>query len=197
MSRPHRDARAPRTFVPGRRRASAPSSSPVISAIGRSRPAPSRGAGLDVVEMCRAANNPIVDRRLSHSRPRDGQRACRQGRGRGAAHTGGDEEQAVCRYAHRPEDQCWHARPVLRPRRHDGAEPGSVRAALRPRGGAGARRPARRRALAASPPSRPSTCPLAPTPASTRLALTSNVNQVLERWIRERPAHWFCGRWPD
>jgi hypothetical protein len=113
MSRPHRDARTPRTFVPRRRRPSAPSSSPVISAIGGRDPAPSRGAGLDVVEMYRAANNPIVDRRLSHSRPRDGQRACRQGRGRGAAHADGDEEQAVCRYAHRPEDQCRHPRPAF------------------------------------------------------------------------------------
>jgi KDO2-lipid IV(A) lauroyltransferase len=29
------------------------------------------------------------------------------------------------------------------------------------------------------------------------LALTTKVNQVLERWIRERPAHWFCRRWPN
>ena len=31
------------------------------------------------------------------------------------------------------------------------------------------------------------------------LALMTSVNQVLERWIRERPEHWFWlhRRWPD
>jgi hypothetical protein len=29
------------------------------------------------------------------------------------------------------------------------------------------------------------------------LALTTKVDQALERRIGERPAHWFCRRWPD
>ncbi len=155
-------------------------------------------AGLGVVEMYRAANNPIVDRLINRSRSVVGSELAAKGaigaRRMIAAMQDGrhvamlvDQKQndgiAVPFFGRDAMTGPALARFVLR----YGCEVVPVRVDRLPRA---------RFRITAEPPL---DLPRSGDAEADVLAIMTKVNQVLERWIRERPDHWFWlhRRWPD
>ena len=155
-------------------------------------------AGLDVVEMYRAANNPIVDRLMSHSRGFVGSELAAKG-------SAGARRMLAAMKAGR------HIAMLVDQKANDGiAVPFfGAHAMTMPSPAVFARRFA-----CALIPVRVDrvkgarfriTCEPALEPTFTgddkadTLAIMTQINRVLERWIRERPDHWFWvhRRWPE
>jgi KDO2-lipid IV(A) lauroyltransferase len=155
-------------------------------------------AGLDVVEMYRAANNPIVDRLIAHSRGVVGAELAAKG-------SSGARRMLAAMKSGR------HIAMLVDQKKNDGiAVPFFGREAMTENSIAVFalrfdcalvpvrcdRLPGARFRITAEPP-------LAITrtgdDAGDALALMAQVNGVLERWIRERPDHWFWlhRRWPE
>ena len=155
-------------------------------------------AGLAVVEMYRAANNPIVDQLISHSRSVVGSELAAKG-------STGARRMLAAMKSHR------HIAMLVDQKANDGiAVPFFGRDAMTmPSPAVFARRfgcalvpvrvdrlPRAHFRITVEPP-----LALAPSGAAEddARAIMTQVNQVLERWIRERPDHWFWlhRRWPD
>ena len=155
-------------------------------------------AGLDVVEMYRAANNPFVDALINHSRRVVGSELAAKG-------SGGARRMLAAMKGER------HIAMLVDQKSNDGipvpffgrdamTAPSLAVFALRFDCAVVPVRVdrlegARFRITAEPPLDLPRT---GDTEADTR-AIMTRVNQVLERWIRERPDHWFWlhRRWPD
>jgi KDO2-lipid IV(A) lauroyltransferase len=155
-------------------------------------------AGLDVVEMYRAANNPIVDRLMSHSRGFVGSELAAKG-------SAGARRMLAAMKAGR------HIAMLVDQKANDGiAVPFFGRDAMTmPSPAVFAQRfdcaliPVRvdrlrgaRFRITCEPPLSLS---LSGDPKHDTLAIMTQMNAVLERWIRERPDHWFWvhRRWPE
>jgi Kdo2-lipid IVA lauroyltransferase/acyltransferase len=155
-------------------------------------------AGLEVVEMYRAANNPIVDRLIAHSRGVVGSELAAKGS------TGARRMLAAMRRGR-------HIAMLVDQKKNDGiAVPFFGRDAMTENSLAlfalrfdcavvpvrCDRLPGARFRITAEP-----ALAIARTgdDAADALALMVQVNEVLERWIRERPDHWFWlhRRWPE
>ena len=155
-------------------------------------------AGLDVVEMYRAANNPIVDRLMSHSRGFVGSELAAKG-------SGGARRMLAAMKAGR------HIALLVDQKANDGIPvPFFGRDAMTmPSPAVFAQRfgcaliPVRvdrlPRARFRITCEKPLEIALAGDAKPDSLAIMTEVNQVLERWIRERPDHWFWlhRRWPE
>jgi Kdo2-lipid IVA lauroyltransferase/acyltransferase len=155
-------------------------------------------AGLDVVEMYRAANNPIVDRLISHSRGFVGSELAAKGS------TGARRMLAAMKAGR-------HIAMLIDQKANDGiAVPFFGRYAMTmPSPAVFAQRfgcalvPVRvdrlkgaRFRITCEPPL---DIVLSDNAEADTLAIMTKMNQVIERWIRERPDHWFWvhRRWPD
>jgi Kdo2-lipid IVA lauroyltransferase/acyltransferase len=155
-------------------------------------------AGLEVVEMYRAANNPIVDQLITHSRSVVGSELAAKG-------SAGARRMLAAMKSGR------HIALLVDQKKNDGiAVPFFGRDAMTEQSLAVfALRfdcvvvPVRVDRLARAHFRITAEAPLAwrrsGDDAADALALMIQVNQVLERWIRERPDHWFWlhRRWPD
>jgi KDO2-lipid IV(A) lauroyltransferase len=155
-------------------------------------------AGLDVVAMYRAANNPIVDQLISHSRGFVGSELAAKG-------SGGARRMLAAMKAGR------HIAMLIDQKANDGiAVPFFGRDAMTmPSPAVFAQRfgcalvPVRvdrlkgaRFRITCEPPL---SLTLTGEAKADTLAIMTLMNAVLERWIRERPDHWFWlhRRWPD
>jgi Kdo2-lipid IVA lauroyltransferase/acyltransferase len=155
-------------------------------------------AGLEVVEMYRAANNPFVDQLISHSRRVVGSELAAKG-------SAGARRMLAAMRSGR------HIALLVDQKQNDGiAVPFFGRDAMTEQSLAVFalrfdcavvpvrvdRLPHARFRITAEPPLEVARSGDA---ASDTLALMTQVNRVLERWIRERPDHWFWlhRRWPE
>ena len=155
-------------------------------------------AGLGVVEIYRAANNPIVDRLINHSRSVVGSELAAKG-------------SAAARRALAAMKNGRHIAMLVDQKMNDGiavpffgrdamTAPALARLALRFDCDVVPVRVDRLRGarfrITAEPPL---DLPRSGDDDADTLAIMTRVNQVLERWIRERPDHWFWlhRRWPD
>ncbi len=155
-------------------------------------------AGLEVVEMYRAANNPFVDQLISHSRRVVGSELAAKG-------SAGARRMLAAMKSGR------HIAMLVDQKKNDGiAVPFFGRDAMTEHSLAvfalrfdcavvpvrTDRLPHARFRITVEPP-----LPVMRSgdEAADTLALMTRVNQVLERWIRERPDHWFWlhRRWPE
>jgi KDO2-lipid IV(A) lauroyltransferase len=155
-------------------------------------------AGLDVVEMYRAANNPIVDRLINHARSVVGSELAAKGS------TGARRMLAAMKSGRHiallVDQKTNEGIPVPFFGREAMTAPSLAVFALRFDCAVVPVRVDRlvgaRFRITAEPP-----LPLPRSGDSERdtRALMTTVNEVLERWIRERPDHWFWlhRRWPD
>ena len=151
-------------------------------------------AGLDVVEMYRAANNPIVDQLISHSRSVVGSELAAKG-------SAGARRMLAAMKGRR------HIAMLVDQKANDGiAVPFFGRDAMTmPSPAVFARRfdcalvPVRVDRLPRAHFRITVEPPLALDPADDPRAIMAKVNRVLERWIRDRPDHWFWlhRRWPE
>ncbi len=155
-------------------------------------------AGLEVVEMYRAVNNPIVDQLIAHSRSVVGAELAAKGsagarrmlaamkRGRHIAMLVDQKKNDGIAVPFFGRDAMTeHSLAVFALRFGSAVVPVRVE-----------RLPRARFRLTAEPPLEVARGGDA---AADARALTVQVNQVLERWIRERPDHWFWlhRRWPE
>ena len=155
-------------------------------------------AGLEVVEMYRAANNPIVDQLITHSRSIVGSELAAKG-------SAGARRMLAAMKSGR------HIALLVDQKKNDGiAVPFFGRDAMTEQSLAVfalrfdcAVVPVRVDRLARAHFRITAEAPLAwrrdGDDTADALALMTQVNQVLERWIRERPDHWFWvhRRWPE
>lgn len=151
-------------------------------------------AGLDVVEMYRAANNPIVDQLISHSRSVVGSELAAKG-------SAGARRMLAAMKSHR------HIAMLVDQKANDGiAVPFFGRDAMTmPSPAVFARRfgcalvPVRVDRLPRAHFRITIEPPLKLEPTDDARAVMAKVNQTLERWIRARPDHWFWlhRRWPE
>ena len=155
-------------------------------------------AGLDVVEVYRAANNPIVDQLINHSRSIVGSELAPKG-------TIGARQMIAAMKQRR------HIAMLIDQKTNDGiavpffgrdamTAPSLARLVLRYRCDVVPVRVDRIRGarfrITVAPPL---LFPLSGNDDADALVIMAKVNQVLESWIRERPDHWFWlhRRWPD
>ncbi|MGO8920812.1 MAG: lysophospholipid acyltransferase family protein [Stellaceae bacterium] len=155
-------------------------------------------AGLEVVEMYRAANNPIVDQLITHSRSVVGSELAAKG-------SAGARRMLAAMKSGR------HIALLVDQKKNDGiAVPFFGRDAMTEQSLAVfalrfdcAVVPVRVDRLARArfriTAEAPLELPRSGDGAADTLALMISVNRVLERWIRERPDHWFWlhRRWPE
>jgi len=155
-------------------------------------------AGLQVAEIYRAANNPIVDRLVNHARSVVGSELAPKGsiaaRRMIAAMRGG---RSIAMLVHQKMNDAiavpFFGRDAM-------TAPALARLALRFECAVVPVRVDRlegaRFRITAEPPLE---LPKSGDAEADTLAIMTRVNQVLERWIRERPDHWFWihRRWPE